>query len=62
LRDIRGSGRNTNLVVDEGECVGCNLCAMVCPVPECISMLEVDTGKPAQSWKQRQAAASGTAG
>jgi len=48
---------STNLVVDEGECVGCNLCYMVCPVENCISMLEVDTGRPAQSWKQRQAAA-----
>ena len=50
-------GGVTQLVVDESECVGCNLCAMVCPVEDCISMLEVDTGKPAQSWKQRQAAA-----
>ena len=46
----------TNLVVDEKECVGCNLCYMVCPVEDCISMLEVDTGLPSQTWKQRQAA------
>jgi dihydropyrimidine dehydrogenase (NAD+) subunit PreA len=46
----------TKLIVDENECVGCNLCYMVCPVEECISMLEVDTGLPAQTWKQRQAA------
>jgi len=45
----------TNLIVDEGECVGCNLCAMVCPVEDCISMLEVDTKRAPQSWKQRQA-------
>jgi dihydropyrimidine dehydrogenase (NAD+) subunit PreA len=50
-----------NLVVDEGECVGCNLCYMVCPVDECISMLEVDTGKQPQSWKQRQAATAAEA-
>jgi dihydropyrimidine dehydrogenase (NAD+) subunit PreA len=52
-------GSVTQLVVDEEECVGCNLCAMVCPVENCITMLEVDTGRPAQSWKQRQAAAGG---
>lgn len=46
---------NVNLVVDEKECVGCNLCYMVCPVEECISMIEVSTGKPALTWKQRQA-------
>ena len=46
---------STNLVVDEGECVGCNLCYMVCPVEDCISMLEVDTGRKPQSWTQRQA-------
>ena len=51
----------TRLVVDEGECVGCNLCYMVCPVEDCISMIEVNTGKPPQSWKQRQAAATASA-
>ena len=39
--------------VDERECVGCNLCWLVCPVENCISMVEVDTGKPAQSWAER---------
>ncbi|MDO9160261.1 MAG: NAD-dependent dihydropyrimidine dehydrogenase subunit PreA, partial [Burkholderiaceae bacterium] len=39
--------------VNEAECVGCNLCTLVCPVPECITLRdlapgEVDqrTGKP----------------
>ncbi len=27
-------------VVDEEECVGCNLCQLVCPVPGCIEMVE----------------------
>ncbi|MBV7540030.1 NAD-dependent dihydropyrimidine dehydrogenase subunit PreA [Acidovorax sp. sic0104] len=39
--------------INEAECVGCNLCVSICPVPECITMRalepgEVDarTGKP----------------
>ena len=39
--------------VDEAECVGCNLCWLVCPVENCITMEQVDTGRPAQSWEQR---------
>lgn len=41
--------------VDELECVGCNLCWLVCPVEHCIEMLPVDTGLPAQTWAQRSA-------
>jgi len=39
--------------VDEDECVGCNLCLLGCPVDGCITMEEVDTHLPAQSWEQR---------
>jgi dihydropyrimidine dehydrogenase (NAD+) subunit PreA len=39
--------------IDEDECVGCNLCWLVCPVEHCITMEEVGTGKPAQSWAER---------
>jgi dihydropyrimidine dehydrogenase (NAD+) subunit PreA len=41
--------------VDESECVGCNLCYLVCPVPGCITMEEVNIGLPPQSWEQRTA-------
>ncbi len=39
--------------VDEHECVGCNLCWLVCPVEGCISMEQVETGKAKESWAQR---------
>jgi dihydropyrimidine dehydrogenase (NAD+) subunit PreA len=42
--------------VDEDECVGCNLCSLVCPVPECITMEPRETGLPPQTWEERVAA------
>jgi dihydropyrimidine dehydrogenase (NAD+) subunit PreA len=50
-----GTARKTNRVprVDEAECVGCNLCWLVCPVENCITMERVDSGIPAESWEQR---------
>ncbi len=41
--------------IDELECVGCNLCWLVCPVPGCITMEQIDTGLPKESWQQRTA-------
>ena len=41
--------------VDETDCVGCNLCALVCPVPGCITMRESDRGLPFESWADRVA-------
>src|ERR1035437_4817948 len=31
--------------VMENECVGCNLCAVVCPVPGCITLRSLETGE-----------------
>jgi dihydropyrimidine dehydrogenase (NAD+) subunit PreA len=45
--------------VDEIECVGCNLCALVCPVDGCITMERVDNGLPFESWEQRVSAGAG---
>ena len=46
--------------VDETECVGCNLCSLVCPVDECITMVRVDTGLPPETWDERTRGASCT--
>jgi dihydropyrimidine dehydrogenase (NAD+) subunit PreA len=40
--------------VDEPECVGCNLCQLVCPVAGCISMVDVPAG-PRETWNDRVA-------
>ena len=39
--------------VDETECVGCNLCSLVCPVHQCITMVRVDTGLAPETWDER---------
>jgi dihydropyrimidine dehydrogenase (NAD+) subunit PreA len=41
--------------VNEETCVGCNMCSLVCPVEGCITMDEVNTGRPPMSWNQYQA-------
>jgi dihydropyrimidine dehydrogenase (NAD+) subunit PreA len=38
--------------VDEEECVGCNLCQLVCPVSGCITMQEIPGGKH-ETWNDR---------
>jgi dihydropyrimidine dehydrogenase (NAD+) subunit PreA len=44
--------------VDETECVGCNLCTLVCPVDQCITMVKVETGLAPQTWEERCAESS----
>ena len=39
--------------VDESECVGCNLCELVCPVAGCISMVEKRRGPEPETWTDR---------
>jgi dihydropyrimidine dehydrogenase (NAD+) subunit PreA len=39
--------------VDEHECVGCNLCSLVCPVPGCITMEHVENGLAPETWDER---------
>ncbi|QHN02113.1 NAD-dependent dihydropyrimidine dehydrogenase subunit PreA [Granulicella sp. WH15] len=45
--------------VDEHECVGCNLCSLVCPVEECITMERIDN-MPPQTWEERTASPTAT--
>ena len=52
MHESSASGEHVPFI-DEEECVGCNLCNLVCPVPGCIEMVEQDTGKPPESWNER---------
>ena len=45
---LKGGKRQFTVVDDE--CVGCNLCVHVCPVPECIEMRPVDNKQPYLTW------------
>jgi dihydropyrimidine dehydrogenase (NAD+) subunit PreA len=38
--------------VREEDCVGCRLCYNICPVEDCIRMLEEPSGRPAVTWAQ----------
>jgi dihydropyrimidine dehydrogenase (NAD+) subunit PreA len=55
-----GKAKHSHIVwVDESECIGCNLCSAVCPVPGCITMTDVTEGRAFESWNDR--IAKGTA-
>lgn len=47
----RSNGVRRYEVVD-AECVGCNLCMLVCPVDNCITMVRVDNGRPYTPWTE----------
>ncbi|HWA33033.1 MAG TPA: NAD-dependent dihydropyrimidine dehydrogenase subunit PreA [Cyclobacteriaceae bacterium] len=49
----KGKPYNTYTVKDE-ECVGCNLCKLICPVENCITMEEHRKGDEYLNWKEFQ--------
>lgn len=52
---LSGSERDMDVfTIKLDDCVGCNMCALACPVEGCITMVEVDTGKPTMSWRDYQ--------
>ncbi|MGD0133642.1 MAG: NAD-dependent dihydropyrimidine dehydrogenase subunit PreA [Bryobacteraceae bacterium] len=51
-RDVGSNGAKSRVPrVDEHECVGCNLCALVCPVENCITMERVENHLPSKTWE-----------
>jgi dihydropyrimidine dehydrogenase (NAD+) subunit PreA len=56
--DIRANGKDEavgtrpRVLVREEDCVGCRLCYNVCPVEDCIQMVEEPTKRPPVTWKE----------
>jgi dihydropyrimidine dehydrogenase (NAD+) subunit PreA len=56
--DVRSSGKavavstRPSVVVREEDCVGCRLCYNVCPVENCIQLVELPSGKPSVTWDE----------
>ncbi len=64
--DARASGAVTGSekavrvpLVDEDECVGCNLCQLICPVDGCIEMAEKRRAPDSLTWNDRVARGEG---
>jgi dihydropyrimidine dehydrogenase (NAD+) subunit PreA len=45
-------GTRPSVHVREEDCVGCRLCYNVCPVEDCIQMIEETSGRPPVTWKE----------
>jgi dihydropyrimidine dehydrogenase (NAD+) subunit PreA len=53
-----GDNGKRYLQVREDDCVGCNLCSIVCPVEGAIEMVEVPSSQPPMTWNERESALS----
>ncbi|WP_142848399.1 NAD-dependent dihydropyrimidine dehydrogenase subunit PreA [Telmatospirillum sp. J64-1] len=51
IRIVQGEGKRLFTVENE-DCVGCNLCLHVCPVPGCITMHPEENGLPYVTWPE----------
>jgi dihydropyrimidine dehydrogenase (NAD+) subunit PreA len=49
-----GGGTIDVFTINRDACVGCNMCALACPVEGCITMKEVSGGKPHMNWHEYQ--------
>ncbi|MCP4594287.1 MAG: NAD-dependent dihydropyrimidine dehydrogenase subunit PreA [bacterium] len=49
-----GGGYVNHFEINQDTCVGCNMCSLVCPVDDCIRMIEQDSGLPRMNWGQYQ--------
>jgi dihydropyrimidine dehydrogenase (NAD+) subunit PreA len=56
--DVRSNGKQEAVetrpqpVVREEDCVGCRLCYNVCPVDDCIAMVELPSGRSPVTWSE----------
>jgi dihydropyrimidine dehydrogenase (NAD+) subunit PreA len=56
--DVRSNGKQEATEtrpqprVREEDCVGCRLCYNVCPVDDCIAMVEVPSGRETVTWSE----------
>ncbi len=56
--DVRANGKEDAIEtrpqpqVREEDCVGCRLCYNVCPVEECIEMVELPSGRETVTWQE----------
>ena len=56
--DVRANGKENAIEtrpqprVREEDCVGCRLCYNVCPVEECIEMVELPSGRESVTWRE----------
>ena len=50
-----GGGYVNRYEIDQETCVGCNLCSLLCPVEDCITMVHRDSGLPQMTWNEYRA-------